>query len=155
MSNFNSLLTPERVLVSIKPHCKREALAMIADLAGEQLDLESSDILDTLLARERLGSTGIGNGVAIPHGKLAGLSGMIGFFARLDEPIDFDALDDEPVDLVFVLLAPDESNAMHLKALSKIARLMRDEKTRAALRGAQDAEALLAIILDESQSQAA
>ncbi len=155
MSTLDGLIAAERVMVGLKAQCKREALAQIAEKAATEFGGDASQILDVLLEREKLGSTGIGNGVAIPHGKIPGIESMVGYVARLEQPVDFDALDNEPVDLIFALLAPDESDALHLKCLSKIARLLRDEETRQAMRGAKDTEALLAIILEETRSQAA
>jgi PTS system nitrogen regulatory IIA component len=99
-----------------------------------------------VLHRERLGSTGVGRGVAIPHGKLAKLDRLVGLFARLDKPIDFEALDGEPVDLIFLLLAPEGAGADHLKALARIARLLRDEKIAEQLRAARDESALRALL---------
>jgi PTS system nitrogen regulatory IIA component len=104
------------------------------------------DILETLLKRERLGSTGVGGGIAIPHGKLPGLNKIFGLFARLAKPIDFEALDDNPVDLVFLLLAPDSAGADHLKALAKVARLFREPGMATKLRASGDAEALYAVL---------
>ena len=155
MSIYNGLLTADRVLIGLRPHCKREALAIIAQKAADISGLSETAILETLLEREKLGSTGVGNGVAIPHGKVNGIAEMIGFLVRLETPVDFDALDNEPVDLVFVLLAPNESDSLHLKCLSKVARLLRDPETRAAMRGARTSEALLAIVMEETRSAAA
>ena len=98
------------------------------------------------MQRERLGSTGIGNGIAIPHGKLARLERLFGVFARLERPIDFEALDGQPVDLMFLLLAPEGAGADHLKALARIARLLRDPETAQKLRESRDAEALYAVL---------
>ena len=98
-----------------------------------------------MLEREQLGSTGVGKGVAIPHGKIEGLSSVVGVLARLEAPVDFDAVDDQPVDIAFLLLAPANATAAHLKALAKVSRLLRDDDAREALRGAETAEALFAI----------
>jgi mannitol/fructose-specific phosphotransferase system IIA component (Ntr-type) len=114
-----------------------------------------ADIFDHLLQRERLGSTGIGQGVAIPHAKLASLDKLFGMFARLDKPIDFDAIDDEPVDLVFLLLAPEAAGADHLKALARIARLMRESGTAQKLRASRDAGAIYAVLSRASEPNAA
>ena len=105
-------------------------------------------MFDVLLERERLGTTGVGNGIAIPHGKLPGVKHITGVFARLDSPVDFEALDDQPVDLVFLLLAPEGAGADHLKALARIARVLRDADTVAKVRGTKDAQAIRALLSD-------
>jgi PTS system nitrogen regulatory IIA component len=103
-------------------------------------------IFETLLQREKLGSTGVGNGIAIPHGKLPKLERLFGLFARLDRPVDFEALDGQPVDLIFLLLAPEGAGADHLKALARVARLLRDQDIARKLRESRDAEALFAVL---------
>ncbi|MDQ2704628.1 MAG: PTS sugar transporter subunit IIA, partial [Pseudomonadota bacterium] len=113
------------------------------------------DIFEVILQRERLGSTGVGNGIAIPHGKLGHLSSIVGIFARLEAPVDFEALDDQPVDLVFLLLAPEGAGADHLKALSRIARVLRDGETVAKVRGTNDAAAIHTLLADTQGSKAA
>jgi len=105
-----------------------------------------------LLQRERLGSTGLGQGIAIPHGKVPGLKGIIGIFARLAEPIDFDAVDGEPVDIVFLLLAPEGAGADHLKALARISRLLRERSAVEKLRASRDAAALYAVLTEGETS---
>lgn len=112
-------------------------------------------IFDTLLQRERLGSTGVGRGIAIPHGKLPGLKRITGLFARLDKPIEFEALDDEPVDIVFLLLAPEGSGADHLKALARIARVMREPSTVEKLRDTHEAAAIYSLLTATPASNAA
>jgi PTS system nitrogen regulatory IIA component len=107
------------------------------------------------MKRERLGTTGVGNGIAIPHGKLPHLEGMFGIFARLENPIDFEAIDDRPVDLMFLLLAPETAGADHLKALARVSRLLRDKRACEKLRGTDDAEALYALLIDTTTSWAA
>src|SRR5690606_5757367 len=107
-------------------------------------------IFETLLQREKLGSTGIGLGIAIPHGKLPTLDRIFGLFARLDRPIDFEALDGNPVDLIFLLLAPEGAGADHLKALARIARLRRDLEVARKLRESREADALYAVLTDEA-----
>jgi len=108
-----------------------------------------------LLERERLGSTGVGNGIAIPHGKIAGLDRLYGLFARADQPIDFDAIDEQPVDLIFLLLAPEGAGADHLKALARVSRLLRDRVTCEKLRGSDNADALYALLTHSAASHAA
>ncbi len=114
-----------------------------------------SAIFDTLLERERLGSTGIGSGTAVPHGRLPNLTRMFGLFARLEKPIPFEAVDDQPVDLVFLLLTPDTAGADHLKALARVSRLLRDRAMCAKLRGTDRADALYALLTDRTASHAA
>ena len=112
-------------------------------------------IFETLLERERLGTTGVGRGVAIPHGKLAGLPRVYGVFARLEKAIDFDAVDDRPVDLVFLLLAPEMAGADHLKALARVSRLLRDEALCEKLRGCDTAEGIYALLNTREAASAA
>jgi PTS system nitrogen regulatory IIA component len=107
-----------------------------------------------LLQRERLGTTGVGNGVAIPHGKLPKLTNLFGVFARLDRPVDFESMDNEPVDLVLLLLAPETAGADHLKALARVARLFKDADVVRKLRNSRDAEALYAVLAMPSASAA-
>ncbi|MDJ0513791.1 MAG: PTS sugar transporter subunit IIA, partial [Methyloceanibacter sp.] len=119
-------ITPDAVLPSLNAADKKQLLAALSMRASELCGLQERDIFDVLLQRERLGSTGLGQGVAIPHGKIAGLTRIVGLFARLAEPIDFDAIDEEPVAIVVLLLAPEGAGADHLKALARISRLLRD-----------------------------
>ena len=146
MIDLDGLVTPERTLIDLRGGSKRQVLQNLAEAAGLATGVEPGRVLDALLARERLGTTGLGEGVAIPHARIEGLKELIGFFARLARPVDFDALDGEPVDLVFLLLAPDVVGVDHLKALARIARVMRDPVLCAALRAAKtaaDAHAIL------------
>ncbi|MEM0909213.1 MAG: PTS IIA-like nitrogen regulatory protein PtsN [Pseudomonadota bacterium] len=129
-------ITPDAVLLGVDSHSKKHLIQDVSALAAKITKLPERAIFDTLLKRERLGSTGVGNGVAIPHGKLVELSAITGIFVRLAEPINFDALDDEPVDLVFALLAPEDAGADHLKALAKIARILRTPQMAEDLRKA-------------------
>ena len=128
----------------------RTHAARAAGLTGQS----ERDILEILQQRERLGSTGIGNGIAIPHGKLPKLERLFGLFARLDRPIDFEALDGQPVDLIFLLLAPEGAGADHLKALARVARLLRDPEVARKLRNSHDADALYAVLAMPSASAA-
>jgi PTS system nitrogen regulatory IIA component len=120
--DLSDLIRPEAVVGSLKANSKKQAIQAIAERAAVLTGLEEREIFDTLLQREKLGSTGVGGGIAIPHGKLARLDRIFGLFARLPKPIDFEALDDQPVDLLFLLLAPEGAGADHLKALARIAR---------------------------------
>ncbi len=149
------LLSPKAVVPSLHARCKREALAMLAERAAALTGADADVIRESLMEREKLGSTGVGRGVAIPHGKIEGLGAMTGLLARLDQPIDFDAVDEQPVDLIFVLLAPADASAAHLKALAKVSRLLRDERVREALRGAETPEALFAIAVESERPHAA
>ena len=118
---------------------KRQLLQLLADQAAAPAGASAQEIFETLNEREQLGSTGLGNGIAIPHGKIAGLAGVTAVFARLERAIDFDAVDDQPVDIVFMLLAPIGSGADHLKALSRVARVLREDKVVDELRETRDA----------------
>lgn len=153
--NLNDLITPESILCPLKANSKKHALQALSALAGDVTGFDERDIFETLVMRERLGSTGLGRGVAIPHGKVEGLDRMTGFFARTDPAIDFDASDDAPVDLIFVLLAPEGSGAAHLKALARVSRVLRSQESVARLRTANDAEAAHAVLSQSERSQAA
>lgn len=146
MASLAAILEPGSVAFNLDVHSKKHAIQEMAALAAKRTGMPERAVFDTLLQRERLGSTGLGRGVAIPHGKLVGLSQVVGLFARLAEPVAFDALDDEPVDLVFALLAPDDAGADHLKALAKIARVLRQPGMPEALRSADDADALYDLV---------
>ncbi len=134
---------------------KRSLLQQLANLAGQRLDLDSAAILSSLVERERLGSTGFGQGVAIPHGKIAGLTRIYGLFVRLGEPVDYKALDRVPVDLVFLLLSPPEAGAEHLKALAAISRVTRHALTLEKMRGARSRDALAAVLMGADERDAA
>ena len=144
------LLRLSAVSDGLKAGSKKQALQELSAIAATETALKERAVLDLLLARERLGSTGVGAGVAIPHAKLAGLSKPSGLFARLREPIEFDAVDGRPVDLIFLLLAPESAGSDHLKALALVSRLLRDERVCAGLRGADSAEALYAVLTGAS-----
>lgn len=138
--DLSDLLSKDAVIARLKAKSKKQAIQELAAKAAELTGLSEREIFDTLLQRERLGSTGVGQGIAIPHGKLTRLDALVGLFARLDKPIDFDALDDEPVDLVFLLLAPEGAGADHLKALARVARQLRDGAITKGIRSAPDAD---------------
>ena len=142
------LLPLSGVVDDLKAASKKQALQELSAVAAARTAQDKRAVFDILLARERLGSTGVGAGVAIPHGKVEGLSKLSGVFARLREPIEFDAVDERPVDLVFLLLAPEAAGTDHLKALALVSRLLRDERVCARLRGADSAEALYAVLTD-------
>ncbi|HOT81918.1 MAG TPA: PTS sugar transporter subunit IIA, partial [Candidatus Defluviicoccus seviourii] len=130
-------------------------LQNLARRAAEITGQSEAAIFKALDKREKLGTTGVGNGIAIPHGKLPNLDRIYGVFARLEHPIDFDAIDERPVDLIFLLLAPEASGADHLKALARASRLLRDKSACEKLRGTDDSEALYALLVDTTASWAA
>lgn len=152
---LSDLIGPDAVVGSLKAGSKKQALQDLSEQAAKLADLPERVVFDTLLQRERLGSTGVGQGIAIPHGKVAGLEHLFGVFARLDKPIDFEALDDEPVDLIFLLLAPEGAGADHLKALARIARLLRSPQLAAKLRATSDPAALYAVLTQSAATSAA
>ena len=155
MIDMTDLLAPDRVLVGLRPGSKRQLLQELADAAAAVTGLPAKPILDSLLQREKLGTTGVGDGLAIPHAKVAGLPGLMGFFAKLAKPVEFDALDDRPVDIVFLLLAPENAGAEHLKALARVSRTLRSDAVCAKLRSTFDPSALYAILTDGKAEQAA
>src|SRR6478736_3812795 len=142
--DLGDLIQPDAVLPALKVNSKKQLLQAMSEKAAALTGLSEREVFDTILQRERLGSTGVGNGIAIPHGKLADIKTIIGIFARLDSAVDFEALDDQPVDLVFLLLAPEGAGADHLKALSRIARVLRDQDLVAKLRATESASAIYA-----------
>ena len=143
---LNDLVAPNAVMPALKVNNKKQAIAELAAKAAILTGQSERDILEILLQREKLGSTGVGNGVAIPHGKLPKLGKLFGLFARLDRAVDFEALDNQPVDLVFLLLAPEGAGADHLKALARVARLLRDPEIVNKLRESRDAAAMYAVL---------
>jgi PTS system nitrogen regulatory IIA component len=149
------LIAPNAIIPALKVNGKKQALQEIAAKAAALTGQSDRAILEILLQREKLGSTGVGNGVAIPHGKLPKLDKVLGVFARLERPVDFEALDGQPVDLVFLLLAPEGAGADHLKALARVARLLRDPDVARKLRESRDAEALYAVLAVPSSASAA
>ncbi|MDI7864748.1 PTS IIA-like nitrogen regulatory protein PtsN [Rhizobiaceae bacterium n13] len=149
------LLQQNAIIPALKVNSKKQLLQELAAKASKITGLPEREIFDVILQRERLGSTGVGNGIAIPHGKLSSVSSIVGIFARLETPVDFEALDDQPVDLVFLLLAPEGAGADHLKALSRIARVLRDADLVAKLRATDSASAIFAFLNQEQASNAA
>ncbi|NVO13260.1 MAG: PTS IIA-like nitrogen regulatory protein PtsN [Rhodoplanes sp.] len=143
---LNDLVAPQAVIPALKVNNKKQALQELAERAADLTGRTEREILEVLMQRERLGSTAIGNGIAIPHGKLPRLERLFGLFARLDRPIDFEALDGQPVDLIFLLLAPESAGADHLKALARVARMLREPEITRMLRDSQDREALYAVL---------
>lgn len=149
------LLSLEGVVANLKSTSKKQALQELSARAARITGLDERRIFDTLLERERLGTTGVGSGVAIPHGRMGELNRIHGLFARLEKPIDFDSVDDQPVDLIFLLLAPESAGADHLKALARISRLLRNERVCEKLRGSDTADAIYALLMESTASKAA
>src|ERR1700726_2552683 len=152
---LTDLITPNSVIAGLKVNSKKQLLQELAARAAELSGQSERTILETLQQREKLGSTGVGNGIAIPHGKLPKLNKLFGLFARLERSVDFEALDGQPVDLVFLLLAPEAAGADHLKALARVARLLRDPEIARKLRDSRDADALYAVLAMPAASSAA
>lgn len=149
------LITPQAILPNLKAGSKKQALQDMARKAAELTGQHERAIFDVLLERERLGTTGVGHGIAIPHGKLPSLERVWGVFARLERPIDYDAIDEQPVDLIFLLLAPEQAGADHLKALARVSRLLRDQSMCEKLRGSDSADAIYALLTQQEASHAA
>jgi nitrogen PTS system EIIA component len=152
---FLEFLNPDGVLAGVKSQSKKQVLHDIASAASSLIELDQRTIYESLLQRERLGSTGIGDGIAIPHGKLPGLTQMFALIARLEKPIDFDAIDEQPVDLLVLLLAPEEAGADHLKALARVARALREPGRVERIRAARDEAAIYAILNEAPSTKAA
>ena len=155
MMSLTDLVSPQAVIPALKANSKKQALIEISEKAAGLSGIDSREVLDALIQRERLGSTGIGGGIAIPHGKLAKCGRIFGVFARLEKPIDFEALDDAPVDLIFLLIAPENAGADHLNALSRAARVLRDQSLATTLRSTRDPSALYSILVRSPTPNAA
>jgi len=153
--SLSELIKPDAVIAALRVNGKKQALQEMSERAALVSNLPSREVFDALLQRERLGSTGVGDGVAIPHGKLTKCEGIFGVFARLERPIDFDAPDGMPVDLIFMLIAPEFAGADHLKALAMSARLLRNGSIAAQLRATRDPTALYALLTMAPTSNAA
>src|SRR4051795_10683241 len=151
---LNDLVAPNAIIPALKVNGKKQTLQELAAKAAELSGQSERLIFETLMQREKLGSTGVGSGIAIPHGKLPKLNKLFGLFARLERPIDFEALDGQAVDLVFLLLAPEGAGADHLRALARVARLLRDPEVARKLRDSRDAEALYAVLAMPNASAA-
>jgi PTS system nitrogen regulatory IIA component len=152
---INDLISLEGIVANLRATSKKQALQDLARRAADVTGEPERAIFEVLIERERLGTTGVGNGIAIPHGKLPGLDKLHGLFARLDTPIDFDAIDEQPVDLICLLLAPESAGADHLKALARVSRLLRDRSICEKLRGSDTAEAIFALLTEATASHAA
>ena len=150
--HLDDIIDAQSVLANVKTQGKKQLLQDLSQALAKRVAIDHRIIFETLLTREKLGSTGIGQGIAIPHGKIATLKRVHGLFARLAAPIEFESVDGQPVDLVFVLLAPDHAGADHLKALARISRMLRDAGVVAKLRGTDTAEGLYAILTEPQAS---
>lgn len=148
---LSELLTPRQIIPDLKVTSKKQALTELASFAAWDLGIEDRTIADVLIERERLGSTGVGRGVAIPHGKLPQIDRLYLAFARLSKPVAFDSPDGKPVDLLFLLLTPENAGGDHLTALAKVSRMMRDERFCTLLRGMDSAEAIYSAFLESEQ----
>lgn len=152
---LDDVIGRDSIVPALRVSSKKQALQAVAERAAVLTGIDERDIFETLNNREKLGSTGVGNGVAIPHGKHVGLDRIVGVFARLAAPIDFEALDDQPVDLMFLLLAPEDAGAEHLKTLARVARILREPDRLARLRETDTTRDLLGILTEKVKSDAA
>lgn len=153
--NIGDLLDPAAIAPRVSASDKRQVLSTIAEIAARHFRLKAADVLEALLEREMVGSTGVGHGVAVPHARLAGLAQMRAVFVRLEHPVDFAAVDERPVDLIFALFAPPDANGEHLRALARVSRLLRQGEIREQLRQARSADAIRAILVHEAKPTAA
>ncbi len=152
---LSDLIGADSILPHLKANGRKQALQEMCERAAIVSGLREREILDVIIQRERLGSTGVGNGIAIPHAKMEKCHRIFGVFARLERPIDFESLDGQPVDLIFMLIAPEGAGADHLKALSRIARLFRDPSFAARLRATRDPAGLYLMMAQHDTSNAA
>ena len=155
MTQLSNLIYPATVRAQVVVDSKKAFFPIAGDLAAKSLGLDGGEVADALLERERLGSTAFGRGIAIPHARIPGLTGVRGMFLQLSRPIEFDAIDSLPVDLVFVLLSPVDAGADHLKSLAQVSRFFRDDNAVTRLRGARSADAIYAILADQDKRDAA
>jgi PTS system nitrogen regulatory IIA component len=149
------ILSEESVLFCTDIKTKRDVLERLSGKAAQATGFPASEILEALSDREALGSTGLGNGIAVPHGRFSGLKGVTAVFMKLSAPVDFDSVDDQPVDLVMMLLAPVGAGADHLKALARVARVLRTDSVAESLRRAHDPARLYAILTQPLETQKA
>jgi nitrogen PTS system EIIA component len=156
MIEISEILPPEGIILNLKScSSKRQVLKELANRAAGSVPIEPQRLLDALLERERLGTTGIGHGIAIPHARLDEIGHLVGLFARLDQPVDFEAVDDQPSDLIFLLLAPNSADADSLKALARISRVLRDPALQQRLRQEQDPKTVYRLLTQKPESHAA
>jgi len=156
MVEIADIITRDGIILDLKScQSKRQVLKELAQHAAAALGLDQQNLLDALMERERLGTTGIGHGIAIPHARLAEVDRLVGLFARLEQPVDFESLDDQPSDLIFLLLAPDSADADSLKALARISRVLRDPALRQRLRQERDRDAVYRLLTQKPECHAA
>jgi nitrogen PTS system EIIA component len=155
MTDLNRFLAPQAVVGGLVLSTKKALFQQLGRIAEEAHGIDAALVIERLTERERLGSTGFGSGIAIPHGKIEGLSRVVGVFVQLADPIEFAAIDDLPVDIIFMLLSPVDAGADHLKALAQVSRALRDRNLVAKLRGAANDDALLALFDDGESRDAA
>lgn len=153
--NIGELLDRSAISLRVSAANKKKALAVIAEIAARNFHLDAGEVLDALTEREAAGSTGVGHGVAVPHARLDGLERMRGVFVRIEQPVEFEAVDDQPVDLLFALFAPKNAGADHLRALARVSRVMRQGELREQLRKARTADALHALLVQDAARPAA
>jgi len=153
--NIGELLDRTAISTRVSAANKKKALAVIAEIAARNFSLDAGDVLDALAEREAAGSTGVGYGVAVPHARLEGLERMRAVFVRLEQPVEFDAVDDQPVDLLFALFAPKNAGAEHLRALARVSRIMRQAELREQLRQARTADAVHALLVQDLSARPA
>lgn len=155
MDNFSDLLAANAVSSAVALPNKKQLFLKLGQLASDAYGLDASEVIERITERERLGSTGFGGGIAIPHAKLEGLDSLRGAVVLLAQPIAFDAIDDVPVDVVFMLLSPQDSGAEHLKTLARVSRLLRNERHLARIRGVGSDAALFALLAGGESRDAA
>lgn len=153
MTDLTEYLSPETVLPRLRGASRKAVLSELADTVARHCKLDAMEVLDKVMERERLGSTGVGEGVAIPHARVSGLDRICGGFARLESPVDFEAIDEAPCDLIFMLLAPEDVGNDHLRALARVSRVMRQEGLRKKLREAMSVDAILSCFAAPATSE--
>ncbi|MCI5049846.1 MAG: PTS sugar transporter subunit IIA [Rickettsiales bacterium] len=150
--NISELIDAKHVWLDEEATCPKQVFRMVAERVADEQGIAARDIIDGLAERERLGTTAVGDGIAIPHARFAGLRKVVGIFVRLKSPIDMDAVDDRNVDLLFCLLAPEDANAEHLKVLARVARMMRSSDNQMILRENDSSEAVLSVLFSEDDA---
>jgi PTS system nitrogen regulatory IIA component len=153
--DIEALLDRRAITPKVSASTKRQALSLLAETSARRFGLDAGEVLEALTAREQVGSTGVGFGVALPHARLDGLSRTRGLFMRLEAPVDYDAVDGQPVDLLFCLLAPANAGSEHLQALARVSRLLRQSELRQQLRQARTIDALYALLVQPARPSAA
>lgn len=151
--NIGELLDRQAISLRVSATNKKKVLAVIAEIAARNFGLDAGEVLEALSEREAAGSTGVGHGVAVPHARLEGLSRMRGVFVRLEQPVEFESVDDQPVDLLFALFAPRQAGADHLRALARVSRQLRQSELREQLRTARNADAVHALLVQDAPAR--